>query len=73
LPAEPGFYRIEANGVVILDFPFKLETTNVVHMTVKPTDFGDDEADAGGKGGKGNSIRGRDDGERGAGCRCVIL
>jgi hypothetical protein len=57
----------------LVDFPFKLDAANVVHMTVKPADFLDDD-DTGGKGtGKGHSIRGRDDGERGAGCRCVIL
>lgn len=61
------------DGVRGVDFPFKLDQTNVVHMTVKPADFLDDD-DTGGKGtGKGHSIRGRDDGERGAGCRCVIL
>lgn len=54
------------------EFPFKLDSTNVVHMTVKPADFGDDDEAAAGKGGKGSSVRGRDDGESGAGCRCVI-
>ncbi len=55
------------------DLPFKLDDTNVVHMTVKPADFLEDDETAHKTGGKGHSIRGRDDGERGAGCRCVIL
>lgn len=43
-----------------------------MHMTVKPADFLDDDDTGGGK--KGQSIRGNDGEERGAGCcRCVIL
>lgn len=57
-----------------IDYLFKLDDTNIVHMTIKPADFFDDDDGTGGKGaGKGSSIRGRDTGERGAGCRCVIL
>lgn len=54
------------------DYAFKINETNVVHMTIKPADFGEDEETAG-KAGKGGSIRQRDGGEGGAGCRCVIL
>jgi len=42
-------------------------------MTVKPADFTEDDETAGGKPGKGSSIRQRDGPESGAGCRCVIL
>lgn len=56
-----------------IDLPFKMDDTNVVHMTVKPADFIDEEENIGKGTGKGHSIRGRDDGEGGAGCRCVIL
>ena len=57
-----------------IDYNFSLETTNVVHMTIKPSDFDNDYDAAGGKHlGKGGSIRARDGGESGAGCRCVIL
>ena len=55
------------------DLPFKLDDTNVVHMTIKPADFLEDEEVAGKSAGKGHSIRGRDGEDRGAGCRCVIL
>ena len=58
-------------GLIYAEFPFKLDDTNVVHMTVKPADFLDDD-DTGGK--KGHSMRGADGEDRGAGCcRCVIL
>lgn len=56
------------------DYNFDLSRTNVVHMTVKPADFGDEDDAAGNKhGAKGGSIRTRDGGDGGAGCRCVIL
>lgn len=56
------------------DLPFNLDAPNVVHMTIKPADLMEDEAEATGKTAKGGSIRARagaDDG--GAGCRCVVL
>jgi len=57
----------------VTDYSFGMDKTNVVHMTVKPADFGEDEETAGKHGAKGGSIRTRDGGESGAGCRCVIL
>jgi len=42
-------------------------------MTVKPADITEDDEAAGGKTGKGSSIRQRDGEDTGAGCRCVIL
>jgi hypothetical protein len=57
-----------------LDLPFALPNANVVHMTVKPADYMDDEAEAAGKTGSKGSIRAHNAGEEsGAGCRCVIL
>jgi len=56
------------------DYSFTLTRPNVVHMTVKPADFDDPEEHGGKHVGKGGgSIRTRDGGEGGAGCRCVIL
>ncbi|KAK3707506.1 hypothetical protein LTR37_012148 [Vermiconidia calcicola] len=79
-PASPSAIRLIILGRMVedksalKDFPFKLDAANVVHMTVKPADFLDDDEGTGGKGtGKGHSIRGRDGEERSAGCRCVIL
>lgn len=55
------------------DYPFKLEETNIVAMSVKPADFTEDEAEVKGVG-KSGIARARGDGEdRGAGCRCVVL
>lgn len=56
------------------DLPFALPSTNVVHMTIKPADLLDDEAEGGAKSGGKGSIRANNSGEEGgAGCRCVIL
>ena len=58
----------------VVDYNFNLKETNVVHMTVKPADFFDEDEGTGAKHhGKSGSIRVRDGGEGGAGCRCVIL
>ncbi|KAM0702382.1 hypothetical protein Q7P35_011292 [Cladosporium inversicolor] len=57
-----------------LDLPFALQNANVVHMTVKPADLLEDEAEGAGKTGSKGSIRANNSGEEGgAGCRCVIL
>lgn len=77
-PAAPGSIRLINMGQMVddkktlNDYRFTLDAANVIHMTVKPADFGDDEETAG-KGGKSASIRQRDSGDGGAGCRCVIL
>lgn len=63
---------VGADDWVSTDAPFKLDETNVVHMTVKPADFLDDD-DAGHKTSGKRSSRGVDGEERTAGCRCVIL
>lgn len=54
------------------DCRFSDHAPNVVHMSVKPQDVVDDEENAK-VAGKGSIRRGRDTGDREAGCRCVIL
>ena len=57
-----------------IDLPFSLNNHNVVHMTVKPADLLEDEAEGAGKTSGKGSIRAHNAGEEGgAGCRCVIL
>lgn len=59
---------------MIPDLPFNLDQQNVVHMTVKPADLLEDEAEGAGKASGKGSIRAHAAGdEGGAGCRCVIL
>jgi hypothetical protein len=56
------------------DLPFALQNANVVHMTIKPADLLDDEAEGAGKSGGKGSIRANNTGEEGgAGCRCVTM
>jgi hypothetical protein len=58
----------------MLDLPFALQNANVVHMTVKPADLLEDEAEGAGKTGGKGSIRANNSGEEGgAGCRCAIM
>ncbi|SMY28021.1 unnamed protein product [Zymoseptoria tritici ST99CH_1A5] len=75
-PASPSSIRlilmgrmIEDKGV-LKDFPFKMDTTNVVHMTVKPADLIDDDDAAAKSTGKGGVLRAQDGEDSGAGCRC---
>jgi hypothetical protein len=67
-----GWDECHADDISI-DFPFNMEQTNVVHMTVKPADLIEDETEPSAKG-KGGVLRQRDtEGEEsGSGCRCVI-
>lgn len=57
---------------LVVDFPFNIDQTNVVHMTVKPADLIEDEGEPSAK--KSGVLRQRDsEGEESsAGCRCVI-
>lgn len=57
-----------------IDFPFNMDQMNVVHMTVKPADLIEDEAEVGTTKGKVGVLRTRDSGgeEAGSGCRCVV-
>ncbi|KAK3073678.1 hypothetical protein LTR53_004542 [Teratosphaeriaceae sp. CCFEE 6253] len=78
-PVEPGRIRLICmgkmveDGKMLKDYAFALDRPNIVHMTVKPADFDDPEEGTQKHAGKGGSIRVRDPGEGGAGCRCVIL
>ncbi|OQO05725.1 hypothetical protein B0A48_09818 [Cryoendolithus antarcticus] len=77
-PRDPSSIRLIIMGrmlddkIPLKDLPFNLDASNVVHMTIKPADLMEDEAEAIGKTAKGGSIRARagaDD--SGAGCRAV--
>ncbi|KAI7058857.1 hypothetical protein KC328_g11128 [Hortaea werneckii] len=90
-PAAPGSIRLIIYGKMVedkrclSDYNFNLATNNILHMTVKPADFGDDDDQTGtAKQGHKSSALGRrhrrqgdagdeDGGGGGAGCRCVIL
>ncbi|KAI6913339.1 hypothetical protein KC318_g1479 [Hortaea werneckii] len=90
-PAAPGSIRLIIYGKMVedkrclSDYNFNLATNNILHMTVKPADFGDDDDQTGtAKQGHKSSGLGRrhrrqqgdagdEDGGGGAGCRCVIL
>ncbi|KAK3677891.1 hypothetical protein LTR78_001986 [Recurvomyces mirabilis] len=78
-PASPSSIRLITMGKmvedkkVLADYSFALDRSNVVHMTIKPAEFDQDDEAGGKHAGKGSSIRMRDGGEGGAGCRCVIL
>jgi len=75
-PASPSSIRLISFGKllddkgVLRDSRFNHETPNVVHMTIKPQDYVEDE-DA--KGGKGSFATNREGNERSPGCRCVIM
>ena len=51
------------------DCKFSADAANVVHMTVKPQEFVEEEEARD----KADRARERDGGEATAGCRCVIL
>ena len=53
-----------------LDSRFNHDTPNVVHMTIKPQDY-IEEDDA--KGGKGSFGAGGDGTGRSPGCRCLVM
>ncbi|KAI7371811.1 hypothetical protein KC354_g286 [Hortaea werneckii] len=105
-PAAPGSIRLIIYGKMVedkknlSDYNFNLATNNILHMTVKPADFGDDDDAAGSakqntksSSGLGRRHRRRqqqqqqgngaataggggdegEDGDGGAGCRCVVL
>ncbi|KAF2763650.1 hypothetical protein EJ03DRAFT_283725 [Teratosphaeria nubilosa] len=78
-PASPSSIRLIFMGQLVddkktlSDFRIKLNEPNVIHMSVKPADFGEDDEAGAAKGAKSSSIRQRDGGDGGAGCRCVIL
>lgn len=59
------------SSVLRKDYAFTIEGPSIIHMTVKPAEFDDEETAA--KGNKSTSVRAREGEERDAGCRCVIL
>jgi len=54
----------------LTDSKFNHDSPNVVHMTIKPQDYLEEEDAKGAKAGFSNS---RDGTERSPGCRCVIM
>lgn len=54
----------------VTDYKFSAEAPNVLHMTIKPQDFVEDD-DA--KGGKSSLSNNREAENRSPGCRCVIM
>nr|POF03508.1 hypothetical protein CFP56_72033 [Quercus suber] len=77
-PASPDKIRLIILGKLVDDkkalkeYPFSFDSPNVVQISVKPSDFEEENEATHTKSNK--SIRARDgDDERGAGCRCVIL
>lgn len=77
-PTNPSSIRLIIMGrmieakAILRDLPFKDDSTNVVHMTVKPADLVDDEETAGKSTGKTGSTRMREGADRSAGCRCSV-
>lgn len=75
-PVSPSYIRLISFGKllddkgVLRDSRFNHEAPNVVHMTIKPQDYVEDE-DA--KGAKGGYSASRDANERSPGCRCVVM
>lgn len=59
-----------ANDTSALDYKFGHDSPNVLHMTIKPQDYVEDE-DA--KGGKSSMAGNRDSEGRSPGCRCIIM
>ncbi|WPH04773.1 Hypothetical protein R9X50_00766800 [Acrodontium crateriforme] len=78
-PASPSAIRLIIFGKMVddkkslKDYPFHLDSPNILHMTVKPADFDDDDGHGGKSASKVGSFRARDVEDGGAGCRCVIL
>jgi hypothetical protein len=56
--------------MLVSDSKFSADSPNVVHMTIKPQDFVEDE-DA--KGGKTSMSATREEQSRSPGCRCSVM
>lgn len=54
----------------LVDLKFNAASTNVVHMSIKPQDFIEDEDS---KGAKASRNQSRDGEGRSPGCRCIIM
>lgn len=75
-PSNPNYIRLISMGKLLddkaslKDYKFGHDSPNVLHMTIKPQDYVEDE-DA--KGGKSTLSGNRDSEGRSPGCRCVIM
>jgi hypothetical protein len=61
---------LQANMISFADYKFGTDSPNVLHMTIKPQDYVEDE-DA--KGGKSSMAGNRESEGRSPGCRCIIM
>ncbi|KEF54064.1 uncharacterized protein A1O9_09859 [Exophiala aquamarina CBS 119918] len=75
-PSSPNYIRLISFGKLLddkaplKDYKFSAEAPNVLHMTIKPQDFVEED-DA--KGGKSSLSNNREAEGRSPGCRCVIM
>ncbi|KIW21097.1 hypothetical protein PV08_01676 [Exophiala spinifera] len=75
-PSSPNYIRLISMGKMLddkaslKDYKFGTESPNVLHMTIKPQDYIEDE-DA--KGGKSSMAGNRETETRSPGCRCIIM
>ncbi|KAJ9639138.1 uncharacterized protein PV06_07310 [Exophiala oligosperma] len=75
-PSSPNYIRLISMGKMLddkaslKDYKFGTESPNVLHMTIKPQDYIEDE-DA--KGGKSSMAGNREAETRSPGCRCIIM
>ncbi|KIV86757.1 hypothetical protein PV11_02351 [Exophiala sideris] len=75
-PSSPNYIRLISMGKLLddksslKDYKFGHDSPNVLHMTIKPQDYVEDE-DA--KGGKSSMAGNRDAEGRSPGCRCTVM
>ncbi|KAK5199569.1 hypothetical protein LTR72_004717 [Exophiala xenobiotica] len=75
-PSSPNYIRLISMGKMLddkaslKDYKFGTDSPNVLHMTIKPQDYVEDE-DA--KGGKSSMAGNRESEGRSPGCRCIIM
>jgi len=75
-PSSPNYIRLISMGKMLddkaslKDYKFGTDSPNVLHMTIKPQDYVEDE-DA--KGGKSSMAGNRELEGRSPGCRCIIM
>lgn len=75
-PSSPNYIRLISMGKMLddkaslKDYKFGADSPNVLHMTIKPQDYVEDEDAKGGK----SSMAGNQGSEgRSPGCRCIIM
>ncbi|KIV94035.1 hypothetical protein PV10_05193 [Exophiala mesophila] len=75
-PSSPNYIRLISFGkllddkAALKDYKFSFDSPNVLHMTIKPQDFIEDEDAKGAKSSFGNQ---QETESRSPGCRCVIM